>query len=126
MKTTNLKHRASPTAEGWLGLVRGKAALGSALLLAAGRLLAMPTVTTVSGGPTAGFVDGDTAAFAMFNTPAGLALDKDSTHLYVADRGKNAIRQLDLAGNQTITFATYGVNVPVGLVVNDAGNVFLL
>jgi hypothetical protein len=126
MKTKTLTLRGYRAEGRLLGFVRGSFCLGSALLLAASRLAAMPTVTTISGGPTSGYVDGDTAASAMFNTPAGLALDKTSSLLYVADRGNNAIRQLDLAGNQTITFATYGINVPVGVVVDDAGDVFVL
>jgi len=86
----------------------------------------MPVVNTISGGPSAGYQDGDTAQTALFNTPVGLALDKTSSLLFVADRGNNAIRQLDLAGNTTITFATYGINVPVGVAVDKDGNVFVL
>jgi hypothetical protein len=102
------------------------ALLSSALLLATTRLTAMPVVNTVSGGPTAGYVDGDTTAVALFNTPVALALDKSDNLLFVADRGNNAIRQLDLSGNQTISFATYAVNQPVGVAVDSAGNVFVL
>jgi hypothetical protein len=126
MKTKTLELRGTRAGGKLLGLVRGSFCLGSALLLAAYRLVAMPSVATISGGPTAGYVNGDTAAAAMFNTPVGLALDKTSSLLYVADRGNNAIRQLDLASGQTITFASYGVNVPVGVVVDDDGNVFVL
>jgi hypothetical protein len=126
MKTKQLNRGSSPAGGDRWAQFRQRAVLGSALLLTATKLAAMPSVTTVSGGPSAGNVDGDTAAVAMFNTPAGLALDKTSSMLYVADRGNNSVRQMDLAGNQTITFATYGVNVPVGVAVDDAGNVFVL
>ena len=126
MKTTSTKHQRPPAARPlfqWLS----RAALGSAALLLAGaRLAAMPTVNTIGGGPSAGYVDGDTFAISRFNTPAGLALDKTSSLLYVADRGNNVVRQLDLAGNQTISFASYGINAPVGVAVDDSGNVFVL
>ena len=126
MNNRPLNHGGRSASTGRLAQWRQGAALGSVLLLASASLSAMPILTTVSGGPTAGYVDGDTAALALFNTPVGLALDKNSSHLYVADRGNNAVRQLDIAGNQTITFATYGVNVPVGVAVDASGNVFVL
>jgi hypothetical protein len=86
MKTKQLNRGSSPAGADRWAQFRQRAVLGSALLLAATKLAAMPSVTTVSGGPSAGNVDGDTAAVAMFNTPAGLALDKTSSMLYVADR----------------------------------------
>jgi hypothetical protein len=86
----------------------------------------MPVVNTISGGPSAGYLDGDSFQSALYNTPLGLALDKNSALLYVADRGNNAIRKLDLAANQTITFANFGINVPVAVAVDKDGNVFVL
>jgi streptogramin lyase len=86
----------------------------------------------LSGGPLTGhpqfygFINGDTAAVAQFHTPIGLAVDSSSTILYVADRDNNAIRKLDLTAGQTITFATFGINKPVGVAVDAAGNVFVL
>src|SRR5205823_2452869 len=100
--------------------------LSSVLVLAAVNISAMPTVTTISGGPSAGYLDGDTAQSALFNTPVALALDQSDNLLFVADRGNNVIRQLDLAANQTITFARYGINQPVGVAVDQNGNVFVL
>ena len=98
-------------------LAWGGAAI-SALLLAASPLLAAPTVKTISGGPSAGspsrfgYVDGDTAALAKFHTPIGLVLDSSGNFLFVADRDNNAIRELDLAGNQTFTFTTENIDHP--------------
>src|SRR5262245_25105749 len=126
MKTTNLRHSTGSATGGLLSQIRRGVVLGSALVLTAAKLAAMPAVNTVSGGPSAGFVDGDTFQAALFNTPVGLALDKTSSLLFVADRGNNAIRQLDLGANQTITFASYGINVPVGVAVDKDGNVFVL
>src|SRR6266568_1609868 len=110
-----------------------------ALLLAAGDLLgALPVVNTISGGragtPRYGYVDGDTKNLAQFHTPIGLALDSAGLNgsgrlLYVADRDNNAIRKLDLDLNQTITFATNGINrisQPVGVAVDGAGNLYVL
>lgn len=106
---------------------RALAALAStALLLTTAGLSAMPVVNTLSGGPTAGYVDGPTAQSAMFNTPVALALDPTGNLLFVADLGNNAVRQINFAANETITFATYGVNKPVGVAVDSAGNVYLL
>ena len=126
MKTITFKHQSGTTA--WRLLASGSRAalLSSALLLAASKLAAMPTVNTISGGPSAGYRDGDTAQVALFNTPGALALDKTDNLLFVADWGNNAIRQLDLTAGQTISFATYGINQPVGLAVDNSGNVFVL
>lgn len=126
MKTTSYKHQPRSAAEPSSGWFSRTALLGSALLLAAANLTAMPVVNTLGGGPSAGYVDGPTFTSALFNTPQGLALDKTSSFLYVADRGNNAIRQLDLVGNQTISFATFGINVPVGVAVDANGNLFVL
>src|SRR5882724_7762120 len=106
-----------------------------ALLLAAGNLAGatLPAASTFSGGragtPRYGYVDGDTAAVAQFHTPIGLALDNSRGRLYVADRDNNAIRKLDLDLNQTITFATNGINrirQPVGVALDGAGNLYAL
>src|SRR5438067_1807654 len=56
-------------------------------------LLAGPDVRTLTGGPaqffpgnTFGYVDGDTAKAAQFNTPYAIALDPAGNTLFVADR----------------------------------------
>src|SRR5690348_6159004 len=126
MKTTNLKHQCATAAWRALGSCSRAALLGSALLLGAAGLQAMPTVNTISGGPTAGYRDGDTAQAALFNNPVALALDSTETLLFVADRGNNAIRELDLGAGQTFTFATAGVNQPVGVALDKSGNLFVL
>ena len=126
MKTTSFKRQRSTPADPVRRTLPCTALLGSVLLLAAATVSALPTVTTISGGPSAGYVDGDTAQSALFNTPVALALDSTDHLLFVADRGNNAIRQLDLAAGQTISFATFGINVPVGVAVDNNGNVFVL
>src|SRR6267378_2732254 len=125
-------HRAIRVASCCFGLRR---ILGLFLLSsAAGSMAAsLPAVSTVSGGPSQGrphsygYVDGDTQGLAQFHTPIGLALS--GTILYVADRDNNAIRKLDLDANQTITFATNGINRiyrPVGVAVDGGGSLYVL
>jgi len=126
MKTISSKHQRRTAALLPFGFLSRTALLGSVLLLAAASLTAMPSVTTISGGPTAGYRDGDTLQTALFHNPVALALDKTDHLLFVADRDNNAIRQLDLSANQTISFATYGISHPVGVAVDDGGNVFVL
>jgi DNA-binding beta-propeller fold protein YncE len=90
---------------------------------------------TITGGPSEfnslpyGYEDGDTAAFAQFHTPWGIALDSTGTQLFVADRDNNAIRQLYLNANITTTFVNSNsapINRPVGVAVDGAGNVYVL
>ena len=99
--------------------------------LVTGNLWAMPAVQTISGGPTAGYLDGDTKNAALFNYPVGLAYFTGSNSLagdvlYVADRDNNAIRKLDLSLNQTITFLTSKISKPVGVAVDLSGNLYVL
>src|SRR5437660_9704254 len=96
-------------------------------------LLAAPEVRTLTGGPSeffpfgpSGYVDGDTATVAQFNTPYGIALDPTGNTLFVADRDNNAIRQLDLAAGLTFTFTTDRIDKPVGVAVDAAGKVYVL
>src|SRR5262245_3865782 len=103
---------------------------GLALLLAfVSHLSAAPVVDTLTGGPAQtnpkffGYVDGLTHESAQFHTPIGLALDSTGSFLFVADRDNNAIRELDLGGNLTYTFATTGINKPVGVALDGIGNV---
>src|SRR5437773_667356 len=103
------------------------------LLASTCSLLAAPEVRTLSGGPSElfplgpfGYVDGDTATVAQFNTPYGIALDPTGNTLFVADRDNNAIRQLDLAAGMTFTFTTDRIDKPVGVAVDAAGKVYVL
>ena len=105
--------------------------LGASVLLAA-NLFAVPTITTVGGGPItgnlsgAGYKDGDLTSQALFHTPAGIALDTSGNLLYVADRDNNAVRLIDFAANWVSTFATNLVKKPVGVTVDGNGNVYVL
>src|SRR5437773_6964226 len=105
----------------------------AALLASTFTLMAAPEVQTLTGGPSqfypqnsAGYVDGDTATVAQFNTPYGIALDNTGNSLFVADRDNNAIRQLDLVSGQTFTFTTELINKPVGVAVDRADSVYVL
>ena len=95
----------------------------------AGSLSAAPSVTTLAGGNGgsggAGYKDTN-SVFALFKTPVGIAVDQGAANLYVADRDNNAVRMLDLVGNQTYTFATNQVNRPVGVVLDGDDNVYVL
>ena len=129
MKTPVLKRArrdcGQTTWRRWFGASIGVAAL----LLAAAHLAAVPEVKTVTGGPTGGYVDGNTKSNAMFRTPMGLALGSSPEGyrvLYVADSGNNAIRKLDLDLNQTITFVTNRISNPVGVAVDSATNLYVL
>ncbi|QNP40604.1 NHL repeat-containing protein [Lysobacter solisilvae (ex Woo and Kim 2022)] len=86
-------------------------------------------------GSTEGFRDG-AGALAAFNTPSGLALD-GAGNLYVADTGNHAIRRVAPDGTVT-TLAGSGVagfrdgpgaqaqfNGPIGVAVDDAGQVYV-
>ncbi len=129
MKTANLKCPWQNCGRAILGPRALGAGLLAALLLAAGNLPAQPSVATLSGGPSAGYVDGNTQPDALFHTPLGMALGTDPTAgsiLYVADRDNNAIRKLDLDQNLTITFLTSRISKPVGVALDNGGNLYVL
>ncbi len=98
----------------------------TALLLSALPAGAMPSVKTVTGGPTAGYIDGDTANVALFHSPMGMAMDTFGMSLYVADRDNNAVRELNLGANLTFTFAQAGLDHPVAVALDASGNVYVL
>ena len=107
----------------------GVAAAFAVLLLAANNLPGATTATTVqrvAGRGLAGYADGETLEQAYFSTPCGLAVDITGEYLYVADRDNNAIRQLDLLFDQTITVATNRVSKPVGVALDGFGNLYVL
>ena len=76
---------------------------------------------------------------ATFNQPEGLALDKDGRYLYVADKGNNLIRKIDIYTNNVTTVAgngnassvdnTTGIlssfNAPVGLAISNSGFLYV-
>ena len=98
----------------------------SVLLLTVAPLAAMPTVKTISGGPSYGHVNGSTSLAARFHTPVGLAMDPSGGFMYVADFGNNVIRVLDLGADNTFDFATAGITNPIGVAVDSDGNVYVL
>jgi len=105
------------------------------------QLQATPSVVTLGGGGAlplqnggAGYVNGNTYNLAMFNDPAGMALDPSGTYMFLADYNNNAIRLISNLGNNassvTTTFAgtnqNEGVNHPLAVLVDSATNVFVL
>lgn len=129
---TEISLRTNPLA----GFARGglrTAAAAAAMLFCAGNLLAN-TVTLLSGGPGAGYVDGDITTQALFNTPSGLAIDSSGNYLFVADRNNNAVRELEFDINTAGTILVYTNNVqannlfsqPIGVALDQYNNLFVL
>ncbi|MBI4467867.1 MAG: hypothetical protein HY650_00940 [Acidobacteria bacterium] len=102
---------------------------------------ASATLDTICGSTTAGFSpDGTPAKSAQLRGPVGLAHDPNSGKIFVADRGNNVIRAIDLpdpngapgsittiAGNGTVGFSGDGglataaqLASPSGVAVNPA------
>ena len=97
-------------------------------------------VTTFAGtAGVSGSTDGAALGTALFNSPAGLAVD-GSGNIYVSDNGNRTIRKITLTPTVTVsTFAgTAGANGsadgtgpaaqfagPLGLAVDGAGNVYV-
>lgn len=73
-------------------------------------------VTTVAGGATPGYQDGDRNT-SLFDTPCGIAVTPDGT-LIVADTGNDRLRRITTDGNVG-TFAVYvngeDLSSPIGL-----------
>jgi sugar lactone lactonase YvrE len=95
-------------------------------------------VTTLAGSWTAGFVDGD-AGSALFNVPAGLAVDA-AGNVYVADNYNHRVRKIAADGTTTTLTGsgipgffdgTGGANgttklfYPTGVVVDEDGFVYI-
>jgi hypothetical protein len=94
-----------------------------------------PTVSTLAGNGSPGFVDGSGAA-ASFAQPSGVGVDAKG-NVYVADQLNNAIRKISAAGLAT-TLAGGGkgdfvdgnadaakFNNPSGIAVDSGGNVYV-
>ena len=93
--------------------------------------------STLAGSPgVAGSRDG-TGSGALFNQPAGIALDA-ATNVYVADYGNHTIRQVTPAGVVTTIAGSPGVSGsvnatgtsalffhPLGLAVDSAANIYV-
>ncbi|HEY7914280.1 MAG TPA: NHL repeat-containing protein [Blastocatellia bacterium] len=89
------------------------------------------SVTTVAGAGKAGYLDGP-AGQAMFDTPAGVAVDR-LNNLYVADTGNDSIRKITPEGEvSTLAFAPEGepggglrLKRPVGIAASQDGFLFI-
>jgi gliding motility-associated-like protein len=92
-------------------------------------------VITLAGSGSPGAANG-TGPAASFNTPFGLAVDKNS-NIYVADAGNYRIRKISPSGVVTIlagsgtpgsdngTGAAASFNYPQGITVDKSGNVYV-
>ena len=91
-------------------------------------------VSTVAGDGVAGFADG-AAATTRFNNPIKIKID-GSGNLIVLDQSNNRIRKISsgnvstVAGNGTAGYvdgpvATAQFNLPAGLAVDQAGNIYV-
>ena len=97
------------------------------------------TIATIAGDGTEGFSgDGDTATAAQLSYPAGVAVD-GAGNVYISDTTTDRIRRVDstgtittIAGDGTEGFGGDGgaataaqLNFPVGVAVDDAGNLYI-
>ncbi|MDQ2946056.1 MAG: hypothetical protein M3Y27_08965, partial [Acidobacteriota bacterium] len=96
-------------------------------------------IETIAGGPSAfDLGDGGPSVLASLSYPSGLAADRRG-NIYIADTGHHRIRMVSptgiittVAGNGTGDYSGDGgpavaasLNGPQGLVVDDAGNIFI-
>jgi hypothetical protein len=97
-------------------------------------------VTTIAGNGNPGSADG-TNSHAQFNSPAGVALDKDG-NLFVSDQFNNTIRKMTSSGTNWVVTTIGGVAAvqganngtgtnahffrPWGLVVDDQEHLFIV
>jgi len=96
------------------------------------------TVSTLAGKPRSRGSSDGAATNARFAFPQGIAVD-NSGNLYVSDTGNNTIRRINLdgtvvtlAGQAGLAGATDGAgtnalfNLPIGMVVDSFGNLFVV
>ncbi len=93
------------------------------------------SVRTIAGGAEPGFRDG-AGAEARFDTPGGIAVDRDGS-LLVADTGNHRLRRVTLDGNVTTIAGTGGdgefdgkpleasFNQPIAIAVRRDGAIFV-
>lgn len=93
-------------------------------------------VTTIAGTGTFGTTNG-TVATAQFGFPAGIAVTKDGSIIYVADRMTSVIRKIQggqvttLAGTAFLTGSTNGTGAaarfdhPYAIICDNAGNIIV-
>jgi len=82
------------------------------------------SVIVYAGASSSGSSNG-TGTAARFNNPRGLAVHDG--YLYVADRGNNAIRKINLsnAAVTTVSITTGNLSAPEGVCVDAAGVIYL-
>ncbi len=73
------------------------------------------------GKPIGAYKDG-LVTEAMFNSPSGIARDKEGI-LYIADTGNGAIRTIDQ--NRNVKTLVKGLKHPTGIVLNSKGDIFV-
>jgi sugar lactone lactonase YvrE len=80
-------------------------------------------VTTVAGGGTPGYADGDRAT-ALFDTPCGIAVTTDGS-LIVADTGNDRLRRITPDGNVTTLPVNEDFSNPIGLAVSHDNFIYV-
>ena len=82
-------------------------------------------VATLAGTGAPGYVDGP-AAYAQFDTPAGLTVDR-AGNVLVADTGNGVIRQIDPSGHVSTLHpsVTGAFGRPVGIVASPGGEIYV-
>jgi sugar lactone lactonase YvrE len=97
-------------------------------------------VTTKYGNLAAGRAN-NTGTLATFKTPTAIAVDSVSGNLFVADRGNNEIREINVsttavtlfagssggtAGSGNGTGSTASFSAPTGIAIDSAGNLYVV
>jgi sugar lactone lactonase YvrE len=82
------------------------------------------TVTTFAGNGTGGYVDGP-ANTAQFKYPTGIAVNKTTGDVYVADRGNNMVRKITPAGVVSTVAPGESFIAPYGLAIDPQGVIYV-